>query len=138
MDDRPSSQTHSPSQLVTFDAFLPQATAARAEEAGIKRVRTDLVTIFVLGVLAGAFISFGAIFVTTVSAGSVVVASIDGHPLSSAVLPFGIGRLLVGLVFSVGLIMTDIAGAELFTGNNLTKARCRVGEAMRQRLEVHR
>ena len=93
--------------------------AARAEEAGIARVRTDPVTIFVLSVLAGAFIAFGAIFATTVSAGSVVVASIDGHPMSSAVLPYGIDRLLVGLVFSVGLIMTVIAGAELFTGNNL-------------------
>jgi formate transporter len=104
---------------MTFDALLPPAMAVRAEEAGIKRVRTDPLTIFVLGILAGVFISFGAIFATTVSAGSVVVVSIDGHLMSSAVLPYGISRLLIGLVFSVGLILTVIAGAELFTGNNL-------------------
>lgn len=119
MDDRPPSQTDSSSQPGTFDALLPPAMALRAEEAGIKRVGTDPLTVFVLSVLAGAFISFGAIFATTVSAGSVVVASIDGHPISSAVLPFGIIRLLVGAVFSVGLILTVIGGAELFTGNNL-------------------
>jgi formate transporter len=51
-----------PPQLVTFDAILPPAMALRAEEAGIKRVNTDLMTRFVLSVLAGAFIAFGAIF----------------------------------------------------------------------------
>jgi formate transporter len=120
MNDRPSPQHDSASaQFVTFDAILPPSMAARAEEAGIKRVRTDFVTIFVLSMLAGAFISFGAIFATTVSAGSVAVSSGDGHLISSAALPFGIGRLLVGLVFPVGLILIVVGGAELFTGNNL-------------------
>jgi hypothetical protein len=43
---------------------------------------------------------------TTVSAGS-------------ADLPYGVGRLLMGLVFSIGLILVAIGGAELFTGNNI-------------------
>jgi formate transporter len=64
-----------------------------------------LPALLVLSVLAGAFISFGTIFATTVSAGSTD-------------LPYGVGRLLFGLVFCAGLIMVVIARTELFTGNN--------------------
>jgi formate/nitrite transporter len=85
---------------------MPAAMALRAEESGVKRASTDTVTLLLLSVLAGAFISFGAIFATTVSAGS-------------ADLPYGVGRLLTGLAFSVGLILVVIGGAELFTGNNI-------------------
>jgi formate transporter len=92
-------------QVVTFDAIMPANMAVRAEESGVKRAATDPVIVLVLSVLAGAFVSFGAIFATTVTAG--------------VGLPYGVGRLLTGLVFSAGLIMVIIAGAELFTGNNL-------------------
>jgi formate/nitrite transporter len=61
---------------------------------------------FVLGVLAGAFIALGAAFATTVGSGA-------------ADLPYGVTRLLVGLAFTLGLILVVVAGAELFTGNNL-------------------
>jgi formate/nitrite transporter len=57
-------------------------------------------------VLAGAFIALGAIFATTVTAGGSGV-------------PFGILRLVGGIAFSLGLILVIVAGAELFTGNNL-------------------
>lgn len=80
--------------------------AAKAEESGVKRAALDPLILVVLSVLAGAFISFGAIFATTVSAGG-------------SELPYGIMRLLTGLVFSVGLILVIVAGAELFTGNNM-------------------
>ena len=80
--------------------------AVRAEESGVKRASTDPVTLLVLSVLAGAFISFGAIFATTVSAGTVG-------------MPYGVVRLLTGIVFSVGLVLVVIGGAELFTGNNM-------------------
>ena len=85
---------------------MPAAMALRAEESGVRRAATDPITLLALSVMAGAFISFGAIFATTVSAGS-------------ADLPYGVGRLLTGLVFSVGLILVIIGGAELFTGNNI-------------------
>jgi formate/nitrite transporter len=58
-----------------------------------------------LGLLAGAFIAFGAMFYMAVITGSS--------------LGFGPTRLLGGLAFSLGLILVVIAGAELFTGNNL-------------------
>ena len=66
----------------------------------------DPLTLLVLSVLGGAFISFGAIFATTVSAGS-------------ANLPYGVMRLLTGIAFPVGFILVVIGGAELFTSNNL-------------------
>jgi len=95
-----------PPQLITFDAIMPSTMAVRAEESGVKRATTDPITLFALSILAGAFISFGAIFATTVSAGTVG-------------MPYGVVRLLVGLVFSTGLIMVIIGGAELFTGSNI-------------------
>ncbi len=105
-------------QIVTFDAILPATMAARAEESGVKRVAIDPLTLLALGVLAGAFISFGAIFATTVSAGSIAITAADGTA-ASAGLPYGIVKLLSGLVFSLGLILVVVGGAELFTGNNL-------------------
>src|SRR5262249_39346418 len=81
-------------QLVTFDAVMPATMATRAEESGVKKAATDPLTLLVLSVLAGAFIAFGAIFATTVSAGSVVVTAAGGAPAASAALPYGIVRLL--------------------------------------------
>jgi formate transporter len=91
----------------TLDALLPADMARKAEDVGVKKARLDAPSTIVLAVLAGAFIALGAIFATTVSAGAA------GH------LPFGVTRLLAGLVFSLGLILVVVGGAELFTGNNL-------------------
>ncbi|MGA2565928.1 MAG: formate/nitrite transporter family protein [Pseudolabrys sp.] len=66
-----------------------------------------MVSLVALAVLAGAFIALGAMFATTVLAGA------DG------VIPFGVGRLLAGIVFGLGLILVVVGGAELFTGDNL-------------------
>lgn len=103
---------------ITFEAILPATMAARAEEGGVKRASMDTTTVFVLSIMAGAFISFGAIFATTVSAGSILIAASDGTT-ASAVLPYGVMRLPAGLVFSLGLLLVVIGGAELFTGNNM-------------------
>jgi formate transporter FocA len=80
--------------------------AAKAEQIGVKKAHLPAISMFVLAVLAGAFIALGAIFATTVSAGA-------------AGLPYGVARLLAGVVFSLGLILVIVGGAELFTGNNL-------------------
>jgi formate transporter len=120
VEDRSSgAKENPPPQIVTFDAILPPAMALRAEESGVRRAAMDPVTLLVLSVLGGAFISFGAIFATTVSAGSIAVTSADGATAFSAGLPYGIVRLLTGLVFTLGLILIVVGGAELFTGNNL-------------------
>ncbi|MCB2184920.1 MAG: formate transporter FocA [Deltaproteobacteria bacterium] len=81
--------------------------AKKAEMAGVAKAQMPLFRMFTLAVLAGAFIALGAVFATTVTAGA------------AGVLPFGVTKLLGGLVFSLGLILVVVGGAELFTGNNL-------------------
>ena len=92
---------------VRFDAFLPPEMAAKAESIGVKKAIMGPRNTFALAVLAGAFIALGAVFSITVTAGA------------AGNLPFGITKLLGGLVFCLGLILVIVAGAELFTGNNL-------------------
>jgi len=59
-----------------------------------------------LAILAGAFIALGAVFSTVAITGA-------------GELPWGVSRVLAGVTFSLGLILVIVAGAELFTGNNL-------------------
>jgi formate/nitrite transporter len=80
--------------------------AAKAEDLGVKKASLPIVNMFVLAILAGAFIAMGAIFATTVGAGG-------------SALPYGVNRLLMGMVFTLGLILVIVGGSELFTGNNL-------------------
>ena len=86
-----------------FTAYAPPEIARRVEQLGVSKAHASTLTLLVLAVLAGAFISLGAIFYTVV-----ISTSSDS-----------ITRLLGGLSFSLGLILVIIAGAELFTGNNL-------------------
>jgi formate transporter FocA len=94
-------------QPITLDAFVPKEMAAKAEEVGVKKATMGVRNTFFLAIMAGQFIALGAIFATTVATG------VAGQ------LAFGIVRLLTGLVFCLGLILVIVAGAELFTGNNL-------------------
>ncbi len=103
----------------SFDALLPQEMATRAENLGVRKAEMPILKIFMLAVLAGAFIALGAIFATTVGAGGMVVTTADGAVAYSTGLPYGVVRLLSGLVFCLGLILVVVGGAELFTGNNL-------------------
>jgi formate transporter len=91
-----------------IDAHPPAKMASRMEEVGIKKAELKAETMFALAMLAGAFIGTGAIFATTATTG-----------LAAAGVGYGIIKLLGGLVFCLGLIAVIVAGAELFTGNNL-------------------
>jgi len=91
---------------VRVDALLPHEMAAKAEAVGVKKAQMPALEMFFLAILAGAFIALGAVFATTVAAGNTD-------------WPFGVIKLLVGLSFSLGLILVIVGGAELFTGNNL-------------------
>jgi formate/nitrite transporter len=104
---------------IRIDALLPGEMATRAEYLGVRKAEMPALTMFTLSVLAGAFISLGAIFATTVSAGGMSVTAADGAVAFNAGLPYGVTRLLAGLVFSLGLILVVVGGAELFTGNNM-------------------
>ena len=88
------------------DALLPLAMAHRAEDLGVAKASMEGGRMLALAILAGAFIAFGAIFST------VAVAGAGGAP-------WGLTRVVAGLVFSVGLVLVVVGGAELFTGNNL-------------------
>jgi len=88
-----------------MDAFAPAEIAALVETRGVAKANAPFVTTFVLGVLAGAFIALGAVLATMIGTGSQ--------------LGFGVTRWLSGIGFSLGLILVVVAGAELFTGNNL-------------------
>jgi formate/nitrite transporter len=103
---------------VQIDALLPPAMAVKAEEIGVRKAQMAGVTMFTLAILAGAFVALGAIFATTVGAGSFITTGPDAVTATTA-WPTGFPRLLMGLVFSLGLILVVIGGAELFTGNNL-------------------
>src|SRR5215831_2230287 len=100
------SSAQTPFTATGLDALPPADVARKAESVGVTKARLASLDLFVLGVLAGAFIALGAAFATTVGSGA-------------ADLPYGVTRLLVGLAFTLGLILVVVAGAELFTGNNL-------------------
>jgi formate/nitrite transporter len=104
---------------IRIDALLPGEMATRAEYLGVRKAEMPFLTMFTLAVMAGAFISLGAIFATTIAAGGMTVAAADGTTSFTTALPFGVGKLLTGMVFSLGLILVVVGGAELFTGNNL-------------------
>lgn len=98
--DRPS-----PHPMAAVDSFSPSEIARLVETKGVAKAEAPVLTTLVLGVVAGAFIALGAVLSTVVSTGST--------------LGEGPTRLLAGLAFSLGLILVVVAGAELFTGNNL-------------------
>jgi len=91
--------------LYGSDAFSPAEIARRVQDVGVAKARLPLLQTAMLGVLAGAFIGLGSMFFTLVA--------------SDASLGFAATRLAGGVVFSLGLLLVVVAGAELFTGNNL-------------------
>jgi formate transporter len=91
---------------IGIDSLVPPQMARRAEGAGVAKAELDALSMFGLAVLAGAFIGLGAIFSTIAVSGAPDMA-------------FGVKKVFGGLVFSLGLILVVIGGAELFTGNNL-------------------
>ena len=98
---------HPPVTLAGIEGRLPPEIAAKAEVDGVAKARQDALTLLILGVLGGAFIAFGAIFSNVALAGSQGVA------------PFGLARVVSGLVFGVGLSLVLLAGAQIFTGDVL-------------------
>lgn len=91
--------------MLSVDAYAPADMAQRVETVGVKKANLDALSLLALSVLAGAFIALGANFAT-------VVWTDNG-------LSYGLSRLAGALVFTLGLILVVVGGAELFTGNNL-------------------
>jgi formate/nitrite transporter len=95
-----------PPGALDVEATLPPEMALACEATGVEKANRDIVKLVVLGVLAGAFIAFGAMFMTVVTTGG-------------GALPWGVVKLLGGLSFSLGLILVVVGGAELFTSDTL-------------------
>jgi formate/nitrite transporter len=94
-----------------FEAKSPAAVAESvAQKVGVGKATASWFNLLVLGTLAGVYIGFGSALATTVS--------YDAAQYVGA----GLAKFFTGAVFSVGLMLVVIAGAELFTGNNLIMA----------------
>jgi formate/nitrite transporter len=78
-----------------------------ASTVSVGKVTSPWLSVFVLGILAGAYIGFGGLLSTTVTFDLAAQAGV------------GLTKFLAGSAFSLGLMLVVIAGAELFTGNNL-------------------
>jgi len=78
-----------------------------ASTVGVGKATSPWFSVFVLGILAGAYIGFGGLLSTSVTFDLAAKAGI------------GIQKFVAGAAFSLGLMLVVIAGAELFTGNNL-------------------
>ncbi len=87
------------------DCLPPAEMAGKAKSVGITKANLGILNMVLLGILAGVFIGFGGMLNTMVT--------------TSSGLGFGLNKLVGGIVFSLGLILVVLAGAELFTGNNL-------------------
>lgn len=92
-------------ELYGSDAYSPKEIAERIENVGVRKAMLPLLPLTALGVLAGGFIGLGGLYFNLVA--------------SDPDLGFAAKRVLGGVVFSLGLILVVVAGAELFTGNNL-------------------
>lgn len=92
-------------ELYGSDAFSPGEIARKVEAVGVTKARLPFLQTAMLGVLAGAFIGLGALYFTLVA--------------SDASIGFAATRVAGGVCFSLGLLLVVVAGAELFTGNNL-------------------
>ena len=100
-----------PEIRMRVEGFDSKAASAVAEvvsrDVGTKKATARVYQLLILGIFAGAYIAFGA-----------ALATLVGHDLPKYV-GTGLSQVFAGAVFSVGLMLVVIAGAELFTGNNL-------------------
>ncbi len=92
-------------EIFGLNAYAPAEIAEKIEQSGVAKANLPLLPMFMLGVVAGGSIGLGALFYTIVA--------------SDTSLSFGVSHVLGGLVFCLGLTLVIVAGAELFTGNNL-------------------
>ncbi|MBR1120987.1 formate/nitrite transporter family protein [Bradyrhizobium lablabi] len=91
--------------IFNLQAYSPAEIKEAVEKVGVKKANLPFLTSFMLAVVAGGGIGFGALYYTIVA--------------SDPTLSFATARVVGGLVFTLGLTLVLVGGAELFTGNNL-------------------
>lgn len=93
--------------FASLPTLPPEGIALLAEDVGVRKAHYDTLTIVILAILGGAFISIGGLFATVAQAGA------------TGVMAFGITKVVGGVVFATGLILVVVAGAQLFTSDAL-------------------
>jgi formate/nitrite transporter len=93
---------------IKLDVLTPAETEQKLETIGVAKANMPMIRVIPLGILAGLFIGMGGMML--------------GLVLGDSTIPFIAQRLLGGLGFCIGLVLVLLAGAELFTGNNLIVA----------------
>lgn len=91
--------------MFNLQAYSPAEIKEAVEKVGVKKANLPFLTSFMLAIIAGGGIGFGALYYTVVA--------------SDPTLSFATIRVLGGFVFTLGLALVLVGGAELFTGNNL-------------------
>ena len=91
--------------IFNSNAYSPAEIKEAVEKVGVKKAKLPSLASFMLAVIAGGSIGLGALYYTVI--------------VSDAELSFATARVMGGLVFSLGLAIVLVGGAELFTGNNL-------------------
>lgn len=92
-------------QAPSTDPYAPAQMAVMLETLGVKKATLPFLQMFMLGLLGGAYIAIGGMFYELA--------------VTDTLLGFGLTRVLGGVVFSLGLIMVVVGGADLFTGNTM-------------------
>ena len=96
--------------------LTPSETVTAIIAAGRRVLSQTFGRTFILSLLAGFYIAFGAQLSTVISQDAALHCG------------QGIARLLTGSVFSVGLMLVVVCGAELFTGNSMLTVAALHGE----------
>ena len=91
--------------IFSLNAYSPAEIKEAVEKVGVKKANLPFLASFMLAVIAGGSIGLGALYYTVI--------------VSDAGLSFATARVMGGVVFSLGLVIVLVGGAELFTGNNL-------------------
>lgn len=89
----------------------PAEVLNKTIQTGIAKANGAFGKLFILGILAGAYIAFAGF-----------AANLASCNLMSDPNTFGVGRALAGTIFTTGLAMVVLGGGELFTGNSLIMA----------------
>jgi len=113
-----------------FSMSTPALMLEKASTTGVNKAKLRFIPMFILAILAGIYIAFGGVFSTLVAT------------QTNSVWPYGFVKMLQGLVFSLGLILVIIGGAELFTGNMLMiipflQRKISIGELLRNWVSVY-
>ena len=99
------SSTRNDLRLGMPESLAPLEIEAKVEEVGVGKVGMAFSKVFVLAILAGAFIAFGGMYFCIF--------------LGDPSIPFAVQRMVGGICFCLGLVLVLCCGAELFTGNSL-------------------